>query len=215
MVKIAPSILSADFSNLASDVLEVQNAGAELLHIDVMDGHFVPNITLGPVIITCLKDAVSIPFDVHLMIEKPEMYISDFAKSGADMITVHSEATPHLHRTLQQIHDTGLKAGVALNPSTPLSSIEHVLDELEMVCIMTVNPGFGGQSFIHSMLPKIYRLREMLDDLGLNDVEIEIDGGINAETAPLAINAGADILVAGSFVFNGPQSVVENIAAIR
>ncbi len=216
MVKIAPSILSADFANLADDVIRVQEAGADLLHIDVMDGHFVPNITFGPVVIRSIKDRVDLPFDVHLMIEEPEKYISEFADAGADLLTVHAETQPHLQRTLQAIRDHGMKAGVSLNPSTPLSFIDWVLHDLDLVLIMTVNPGFGGQSFIPTMIPKIEELAGLLEEEGLEEVvDIEVDGGVTPETAPLVVDAGADILVAGSFVFKGPDGVDGNMAALR
>lgn len=216
MVKIAPSILSADFSTLAEDVIEVHSAGADLLHIDVMDGHFVPNITIGPVVIKSLADKVDIPFDVHLMISEPDRYIDAFADSGADIITVHQEACIHLHRVIQNIHDRNIKAGVALNPSTPLVTIENVLEDLDMVLIMSVNPGFGGQSFISSQVDKVAELKEMLRERGLEDkVEIEVDGGIKPETAPLMVEAGADILVAGSYLFNGEGKLIDRMQALR
>lgn len=200
MLKIAPSILSADFSNLAHDVLLVEQAGAEYLHIDVMDGHFVPNITLGPVVAGALRRHSSLVFDVHLMIENPGLYIDQFAKAGADIITVHVEACRHLHRTIGQIKENGVKAGVAINPATSPAIIEYILHTVDLVLIMTVNPGFGGQSFIPEMLSKIASVKKMIDASGLN-VEIEVDGGIDPQTAPRVARAGANVLVAGSAIF--------------
>ncbi|MFS0556531.1 ribulose-phosphate 3-epimerase [Brevibacillus sp. 179-C9.3 HS] len=202
MVKIAPSILSADFARLGEEILDVEKGGADWIHVDVMDGHFVPNITIGPLIVDAIRPVTKLPLDVHLMIEEPDRYIPQFAKSGADWITVHQEACRHLHRTLHLIKEHGVKAGVVLNPATPISTIEPVLADLDMVLLMTVNPGFGGQKFIHSVVPKIAQLRQMLNERGLGHVEIEIDGGVNAETARLCEEAGATVLVAGSAVFN-------------
>lgn len=201
MAKLAPSILSANFGSLLEDVKKVEKGGADLLHIDVMDGHFVPNITIGPLILDSLKDKTHIPFDVHLMIENPDKYIASFAKSGADIITVHAEASNHIHRTIQNIKSHGIQAGVSLNPGTSLSAVEYILDEVDMILIMSVNPGFGGQKFIPSALDKIKNLKRIIDDKGL-DVEIEVDGGIKLENARQVVDAGADILVAGSAVFN-------------
>ncbi|MBE4908772.1 ribulose-phosphate 3-epimerase [Bacillus luteolus] len=201
MVKIAPSILSADFAKLGQEIKDVERGGADYIHIDVMDGHFVPNITIGPLIVNAVRPITQLPLDVHLMIENPDQYIADFAKAGADHITVHVEACKHLHRTIQLIKDQGIKAGVVLNPATPVDTIKHVLPELDMVLLMTVNPGFGGQKFISSVLPKIKELSEMISTLGL-PIEIEVDGGVNEETAKLCIEAGANVLVAGSAVFN-------------
>lgn len=209
--RIAPSILSADFSKLGEDILEVERGGADWLHVDVMDGHFVPNITIGPLVVQAIKPRTQLPLDVHLMITNPDQYIPDFVKAGADIISVHVEATAHLHRTLQLIHSLGAKAAVALNPHTPLVMIEHVLSDLDMVLLMTVNPGFGGQKFISNMLPKIKSLRQMLDDRGLQHVEIEVDGGINPETSRLVREAGANVLVAGSAIY----SSADRAAAIR
>lgn len=214
MVKIAPSILSANFAKLGEEILDVERGGADWIHIDVMDGHFVPNITIGPLIVEAVRPVTKLTLDVHLMIENPDQYIPQFAKSGADIITVHQEACPHLHRTIQLIKDQGVKAGVVLNPATPLVMIESVLQDLDMVLLMTVNPGFGGQKFIHSVLPKVKELRQMLDQRGLSHVEIEIDGGVNAETARLCEAAGATVLVAGSAVFNQTDRA-QAIAAIR
>ncbi|WP_150959705.1 ribulose-phosphate 3-epimerase [Paenibacillus residui] len=209
-LRIAPSILSADFGRLAEDIDIVEKGGADWIHVDVMDGHFVPNLTLGPLIVEAIRPGTSLPLDVHLMIEKPERYISAFAKAGADYITVHAETCPHLHRTLHMIKEEGAKAGIALNPATPLSVLDHVLEEADLVLIMTVNPGFGGQRFIHSMLPKISELRRRIERTG-REIALEVDGGINEETAPLVTEAGADVLVAGSAVFGMP----DRAAAIR
>ncbi|MFD3445456.1 ribulose-phosphate 3-epimerase [Microbacteriaceae bacterium 4G12] len=201
MIKIAPSILSADFARLGEEIKDVEKGGADYIHVDVMDGHFVPNITIGTLIVEAIRPITSLPLDVHLMIENPDQYIADFAKAGADIITVHVEACTHLHRTIQLIKSQGIKAGVVLNPHTPVSMIEHVLEDLDMVLLMTVNPGFGGQKFIHSVLPKIKQVSNMAKERGLN-VEIEVDGGVNVETARLCVEAGANVLVAGSAVYN-------------
>ncbi|MGQ7280158.1 ribulose-phosphate 3-epimerase [Brevibacillus thermoruber] len=214
MVKIAPSILSADFARLGEEIRDVERGGADWIHVDVMDGRFVPNITIGPLIVEAIRPVTKLPLDVHLMIEEPDRYIPQFAKSGADWITVHQEACRHLHRTLYLIKEQGVKAGVVLNPATPLVTIESVLEDLDMVLLMTVNPGFGGQKFIHSVVPKIKELRRMLDERGLDHVEIEIDGGVNAQTARLCEEAGATVLVAGSAVFNQADRA-QAIAAIR
>lgn len=204
MVKIAPSILAANFAKLGEEVLEVEKAGAELIHIDVMDGHFVPNITMGPIVVEALRPLTSLPLDVHLMIENAEQYIEAFAKAGADYITVHVEASPHLHRTIQLIRSFGVKPGVVLNPHTPVESIMHVLEDVEMVLFMTVNPGFGGQKFIHSVIPKVKQLSKIIQERNLS-IEIEIDGGVNEETIIPCVEAGATILVAGSAVYNAPD----------
>lgn len=204
MVQIAPSILSADFSRLGDQVRLVEEAGAEVLHIDVMDGHFVPNLTIGSLVVKALRPHSKLRFDVHLMIENPERYIDDFAKAGADHITVHLEATPHIHRAIQQIKGLGLTAGVSLNPATPLDGIKYILEDLDMVLIMTVNPGFGGQKFIPAVLPKIEVLHRHLDQMQ-SSCEIEVDGGINRDTAAAAVKAGANILVAGAAVFADPD----------
>ncbi|MDC0760432.1 ribulose-phosphate 3-epimerase [Brevibacillus sp. AG] len=214
MVKIAPSILSADFARLGEEILDVEKGGADWIHVDVMDGHFVPNITIGPLIVEAIRPVTKLPLDVHLMIEEPDRFIPQFAKSGADWITVHQEACRHLHRTLHLIKEQGVKAGVVLNPATPISTIEPVLADLDMVLLMTVNPGFGGQKFIHSVVPKVAQLRQMLNERGLGHVEIEIDGGVNAQTARLCEEAGATVLVAGSAVFNQADRG-QAIAAIR
>lgn len=206
-IKIAPSILSADFATLGEDIRVVEEGGADWLHVDVMDGHFVPNITIGPLVVQAIKPRTKLPLDVHLMIENPDAYIPDFVKAGADIISVHVEATRHLHRTLQLIHSLGAKASVALNPHTPLTMIENVLSDLDMVLLMTVNPGFGGQKFIANVLPKITALRQMLNDRGLQHVEIEVDGGVNPDTSRLVREAGANVLVAGSAIYNAPDRV--------
>ncbi|CAM3719923.1 ribulose-phosphate 3-epimerase [Cohnella lubricantis] len=198
---IAPSILSADFARLGEDVRDVEARGADWIHIDIMDGQFVPNLTFGPPVVAAVRSYTKLPFDVHLMVNTPERLFEDLVKAGADRITVHAEACTHLHRTVQAIRGLGLKAGVALNPHTPLSVLDYVLDDLDLVLIMTVNPGFGGQSFISAMLSKIKALREELNRRGLTDVHIEVDGGINAETAGLVTEAGANALVAGSYIF--------------
>lgn len=198
---IAPSILSADFAKLADEIKEAEQGGADWIHVDVMDGHFVPNITIGPLIVEAVRPHTKLPLDVHLMIENPDRYIGAFAEAGADYISVQAEACTHLHRTLQTIKAAGKKAGVALNPASPLQWIEHVLDEVDYVLIMTVNPGFGGQDFIPSMLPKLRNLKQLLQERGLSHVDIQVDGGINAKTAPLVTEAGANVLVAGSAVF--------------
>lgn len=214
MVKIAPSILSADFARLGEEIQDVERGGADWIHVDVMDGHFVPNITIGPLIVDAIRPVTKLPLDVHLMIEEPDRYIPPFAKSGADWITVHQEACRHLHRTIHLIKEQGVKAGVVLNPATPLVTIESMLPDLDMVLLMTVNPGFGGQKFIPSVVAKIRELRRLLDERGLGHVEIEIDGGVNKETARQCIEAGATVLVAGNAVFNQPDRA-QAIAAIR
>ncbi|HEU4963081.1 MAG TPA: ribulose-phosphate 3-epimerase [Bacilli bacterium] len=204
-IRIAPSILSADFSKLGEEIRDVEARGADWIHVDVMDGHFVPNITIGPLIVKAIRPQTELPLDVHLMIEEPDRYIPEFAKAGADLLTVHVEATRHLHRTLQLIRAQGVKAAVALNPHTPLAMIEHVLTDLDMVLLMTVNPGFGGQKFIENVVPKISALRQMLDAQGLQHVEIEVDGGINSDTSRLVREAGANVLVAGNAIYNAPD----------
>ena len=214
MVKIAPSILSADFARLGEQVAEAEAAGADYIHIDVMDGHFVPNITVGPLVVEAVRRTTRLPLDVHLMIEAPERYIARFADAGADIITVHVEACPHLHRVVQQIKGLGVKAGVSLNPATPLGSLEEILGDVDLVLVMTVNPGFGGQEFIAGMLSKIRRLRRRLDERGLK-CELEVDGGINAETAPEVVAAGANVLVAGQAIFGAEEGVAEAMRRIR
>ncbi|OXS63301.1 ribulose-phosphate 3-epimerase [Rossellomorea vietnamensis] len=200
-MKIAPSILSANFAELGNEIKDVEKGGADYIHVDVMDGHFVPNITLGPMIVKAIRPLTSLPLDVHLMIENPSQYIEAFADAGADYITVHVEADPHLHRTIQMIKGKGVKAGVVLNPGTPAESIRPVLQDVDMVLLMTVNPGFGGQSFIPSVVPKIKQIREWANEVNPS-LEIEVDGGINPETAAVCAEAGADVFVAGSAIYN-------------
>ena len=213
--RIAPSILAADFAKLGDEIQAVGAAGADYIHVDVMDGHFVPNITIGPAVVAALRPHSQLPFDVHLMISSADYLIPEFARAGADIITVHPEAGPHPHRTVQLIKSLGRKAGMALNPETPVTAIENLLGELDLILVMGVNPGFGGQAFIDSQLDKINILRKMIDDCG-RDIDLEVDGGINAATAPLAIAAGADVLVAGTATFvGGPDAYADNIRGLR
>jgi len=213
MIKIAPSLLSADFSKLGEEVENIERLGADLIHIDVMDGHFVPNITIGPMVVKAIRRGSKLLFDVHLMIENPDKYIEDFAKAGADIISVHVECCPHLNRTLQAIKQLGKRAAVALNPATPLSTIEWVLDEVDMVLLMSVNPGFGGQTYIESVTEKIHGLKRMIDSRSLN-VDIEVDGGININNVSMVKQAGANVIVAGSAIF-GAKDKAEAILKLR
>jgi ribulose-phosphate 3-epimerase len=213
-IKIAPSLLSADFSDLGKQVEITTQDGADWLHFDVMDGHFVPNITIGPLVVRAVRDRSNIPFDVHLMIDKPERYLEAFAKAGADYIVVHAEATTHLQRTLAHIRDLGKKAGVALNPATPLSSIEWVLDDLDLLLLMTVNPGFGGQKFIPASIRKIEEARKIIDQSG-HSIFLQVDGGVNEETVKDVAKAGADVLVAGTAVFRHPQGIAAAINQLK
>ena len=211
--RIAPSILAADFSHLGREVKDVEAAGADWIHVDVMDGRFVPNITLGPPIVEAVRRETSLPLDVHLMIDSPERYVEDFVRAGANTVGVHVEVSPHLHRTVTQIREAGARASVTLNPATPASAVELVLGDIDQVLVMTVNPGFGGQKFITSMLPKIEMLRRWIDERGL-DVALEVDGGIGTETIAQAAQAGADVFVAGTAIFGAP-SYREAIASLR
>jgi ribulose-phosphate 3-epimerase len=213
-LEIVPSILSADLTRLGEQVKEAEAAGADRVQVDVMDGRFVPNITFGPLVVQAVRRSTSLPIEAHLMIVEPERYVADFASAGADVIIVHQEAALHLHRLVEQVHQLGKKAGVALNPSTPAATLEDILGDVDHVLVMTVNPGFGGQKFIESTLSKIARVRQMMNERGL-DRDIEVDGGIGTETAPRVVKAGANLLVAGASVFAGKESVAEAIRHLR
>ena len=212
--KLAPSILSANFARLGDDGQAAEAAGADYLHFDVMDGHFVPNITIGPLVAQALFPLTKLPLDVHLMIEAPDRFLEDFAQAGASILTVHWETCPHLHRTIQRIKQLGVRAGVSLNPATPVSVLEEILPDLDLVLLMSVNPGFGGQSYIPQSTQKIRKLREMIDATS-STAELEVDGGINTKTLPEVVAAGADVLVAGSAVFNAERSIAENLQLLR
>ena len=213
MIKLAPSILSADFARLLEDVKKVEKAGCEYLHIDVMDGHFVPNITLGPGIVKSIRKYVNMVFDAHLMIENPDNYIKEFADAGCDIIVVHQEACTHLHRTIQNIKSHGIKAGVALNPATPIETIKYVLQDVDMVLLMSVNPGFGGQSYIPVVTEKIKELKALIDEMNL-DIDIEVDGGVKPSNIAEVVNAGANVIVAGSAIFNA-GNIDEAVKSLR
>jgi ribulose-phosphate 3-epimerase len=215
VIRIAPSILSADFARLADAVHEAEAGGADWIHVDCMDGHFVPNLTIGAPVVKALKKETKLPLDVHLMIEKPEQLVPAFVDAGADYLTVHVEAARHLHRTIQQIRELGAKPGVSLNPATPLSSLDEILPYVDLVLVMSVNPGFGGQQFIPTSTPKVAALRKRIDEAGLWGIELEVDGGMSTHTAPEIVEAGATVLVAGAAVFNATGTVAENIAALR
>ncbi|MGH7474995.1 MAG: ribulose-phosphate 3-epimerase [Longimicrobiales bacterium] len=214
-VEIAPSILSADFARLADAVAVAEAAGADRIHVDVMDGHFVPNLTIGPPVVSALRRVTSLPLDTHLMIERPELLVDAFADAGADVLVVHVEAATHLHRVVQRIRERGMKPAVALNPATSLTTLEEILPYVDQVLVMTVNPGFAGQRFITSCTDKVARLRRTLDELSLDRIDVEVDGGIDPHTAGDVVAAGANVLVAGAAVFNDHASVADNIAALR
>ncbi len=212
--KLAPSILTADFARLGEQIQEAEAAGVDWFHLDVMDGHFVPNITFGPLLVRAVRSVTKLPLDVHLMIEQPERYLADFAQAGADRLTVHVETCPHLHRTIEHIKEVGGKAGVTLNPATPLSTLEEILPEVDLVLVMSVNPGFGGQKYIPGSTAKIARLRAMLDAIG-SQAELEVDGGINSATIAEVVGAGATVLVVGSAIFNQQAPLAENVRRLR
>ena len=214
-VKIAPSILSADFARLGEQIREAEDGGADWIHVDVMDGHFVPNITIGPLVAAAAKRATSLPVDVHLMIERPERYLDAFAEAGADYLTVHVETSPHLHRTVQRIRELGVRPGVTLNPATPVETLTEILPFVDLVLVMSVNPGFGGQSYISTSTARIARIRRMLDERGLDHVELQVDGGVAPDTAAEVAGAGASVVVAGSAVYNTRGSVAENLRRLR
>lgn len=214
-VKIAPSILSADFTRLGEEIRAAESAGADWIHLDVMDGHFVPNISFGPMVVRAAREVTKLPLDVHLMIEAPERYVSAFADAGAHSITVHQEACRHLHRTVEQIRGLGVRAGVAINPATPCESLTEIAEHVDLVLVMSVNPGFGGQSFIEGSVKKVARVRQLLADHGREGVEIEVDGGIDAGTAPRVVLAGATALVAGSALFGAGEGIAANLQRIR
>lgn len=213
---ISPSILSADFANLGKEVADISKAGADYIHIDVMDGHFVPNLTIGAGVVKAVKPYSELPLDVHLMVERPELMIDDFIKAGADILTIHLEASIHVHRVIQSIKDSGIKAGISIVPSTPPESLSQLLDIVDLILVMSVNPGFGGQKFITSQLDKISKIKQMIDNCGRKDILLEVDGGINAENAKTVIAAGANMLVAGSAIFKGnANNYASNIKALR
>jgi ribulose-phosphate 3-epimerase len=214
MIKLAASILSAEFATLGDQVKQAEAAGADYIHVDVMDGHFVPNLTIGPLIVSAIRPVTRLPLDVHLMIESPEKYIGDFAQAGADNITVHQEACVHLHRVVEQIKEIGKRAGVAINPATPVETLEEILPFIDLVLVMTVNPGFGNQAFIETMPHKITAMRKMLDGRRLS-VELEVDGGINPKTAPIVVDAGAHVLVAGTAIFQSQTSIQQAVKTLR
>jgi len=213
-MKIAPSILACDFGRLHEEIAAAEQGGADWIHVDVMDGHFVPNITIGPAVVAAARRATKLPLDVHLMIEAPDRYLEAFVDAGADGITVHQEACPHLHRTLQRIHELGARAGVALNPATPLETLREVLADLDLILVMSVNPGFGGQAYIHASTDKIRRARTLLDEMG-SRAELEVDGGVDASNVDVVVAAGVSVVVAGSAVYRHPDGAAGGIAALR
>jgi ribulose-phosphate 3-epimerase len=214
IIKIAPSILAADFARLGEQVVEADKAGADRIHVDVMDGHFVPNLSMGPPIVRCLRPLTRLPLETHLMIAEPDRYLDAFAEAGSDSLLVHQEAGPNLHRTVQHIKALGKKAGVVINPATPAAMLEEILQDVDLVLVMTVNPGFGGQHFLHSTLAKIGRVRQMIEKVNAQ-IELEVDGGVDAETAPHAVQAGANVLVAGSAIFGDPRGVAAAMSRLR